>query len=246
MVNLDFLANILGGGLLNTILKGIALVLMVLAVLIWIMELSGWTISRKGFVRNNVKWDATSIAILAISAAVYIAGANIKLTFLPGGFSALTVVNGLAPIFGVLFGLPGALGIVLSLPIADAISGALTLGSVAGMLSHTYLTWLPYKMVKDPSFRSWNSAGSYFLWAIIVGPILHSIIIPGWLDFTHVIPPAIAWGVVTPTILINHALMGAWEGSLLLRLLFARVKAWGLYWRDRYTEGNVAVKSKKA
>ena len=44
----------------------LALLGMVLAVLIWGMEFSGWTISRHGFVRNNVQWNSTTIALIAI------------------------------------------------------------------------------------------------------------------------------------------------------------------------------------
>jgi len=109
----------------------------------------------------------------------------------------------------VLFGLPGAIGVTFSMPIGDAISGALTLGSVAGFLSHTYVTWLPYKMVREPNFKVPAAIASYFLWGVIIGPIIHSIVIPGWLDFTHVLPPAVAWGAVTPAILINHGLTAA-------------------------------------
>ena len=54
-MQIDFLANVLGGeGPLHTLLIILALGGMVLAVLIWAMEFSGWTISRHGFVRNNV------------------------------------------------------------------------------------------------------------------------------------------------------------------------------------------------
>ena len=64
-MQIDFLANVLGGeGPLHSLLIIAALLGMVLAVLIWGMEFSGWTISRHGFVRNNVQWNSTTIALI--------------------------------------------------------------------------------------------------------------------------------------------------------------------------------------
>src|SRR5256886_7181626 len=150
-MQIDFLANLLGGPL-QPIMIGLALVGMVLAVLIWIMEFAGWTISRHGFVRNNVPWNATTIALIAVSAAIYIAGRPIQLQFVPG-IGGFNPTLSLAPILSVLFGLPGAIGVTFSMPIGDAISGALTLGSVAGFLSHTFVTRLPYKLVRTPNWK---------------------------------------------------------------------------------------------
>src|SRR5258708_14218274 len=164
-----------------------------LAILIWVMEFSGWTITRRGFVPNNVSWDATTIALIAISAALYVAGRPIQFQLIPG-VGGINPTLTLAPVFAVLFGLPGAIGVTFSMPIGDALSGALTMGSVAGCLSHTFLTWLPYKMVREPNFRSRRAVLSFYVWAILIVPLIHAITVPGWLDFTHVLPPAIAWG----------------------------------------------------
>ena len=237
-MDIPILAQILGGSFLRPILLGLALLGMLLAVLIWIMEFSGWTITKSGFKRNNVPWNATTIALIAVSAAIYIAGRPLQLQFVPGigGFNPTLA---LAPIFSVLFGLPGAIGVTFSMPIGDAISGALTLGSVAGFLSHTFVTWLPYKMmVGDPDMKKGSSIASFYLWAIVVGPIIHAIIIPGWLDLTGVLPPAVSWGAVVPSILINHALTAAIVAPILLLILYPVVKARGLYWRDRYSFGD--------
>ena len=78
---------------------------------------------------------------------------------------------------------------------------------------------------------------SYYLWAIIVGPIIHAIVIPGWLDFTHVVPTAVAWGGVTPAILLNHGLTSGVVAAILMPILYPVVKARGLYWKDRYMPG---------
>ena len=239
-MQIDFLANVLGGeGPLHTLLIVLALAGMVLAVLIWAMEFSGWTITRSGFVRNNVPWNATTIALIAISAAIYIAGRPIQFQFIPG-IGGFNPTLSLAPIFATLFGLPGAIGVTFSMPIGDAISGALTLGSVAGFLSHTFVTWLPYKMVRTPDFKAPAAVASFYLWSIVVGPIIHAIVIPGWLDFTHVLPPAVAWGGVVPAILLNHGVTAAVVCAILMPILYPVVKARGLYWKDRYQSGGGA------
>ena len=204
-----------------------------MSIAIWVMEFAGWTITRQGFVRNNVPWNATSIALVAVSAAIYIAGRPLQFQFIPG-IGGFNPTMSLAPIFATLFGLPGAIGVTFSMPIG----GALTLGSVAGFLSHTFVTWLPYKMVREPNFKVPAAVVSYYLWAIIIGPIIHSIVIPGWLDFTHVLPPAVAWGGVTPAILLNHGLTAAVVAPILMLILYPIVKARGLYWKDRYQPGN--------
>ncbi len=224
--------SFLQSGPLHSVLIAAALSFMVLAILIWAMEFSGWTISRRGFVPNNMSWDSTNVALIAICAALYIVGRPIQFQLIPG-IGGINPTLSLAPVFAVLFGLPGAIGVVFSMPIGDALSGALTLGSVAGCLSHTFLTWLPYKMCREPNFRSRKAVLSFYLWAIVVGPMIHSITIPGWLDFTHVLPPSIAWGGLAPIILLNSALTGGILCPVFMAVLYPVVKTRGLYWRDR-------------
>ena len=134
-----FLETLLGQGPLHPVMIGLALLGLVVAVGIWVMEFSGWTISRRGFVRNGLKWNATTIAIIAVCAALYIAGRPIQIQFIPG-IGGLNPSLSIAQSLAVVFGLPGAIGVTFSMPIGDAISGALTLGSVAGFLSHTFIT----------------------------------------------------------------------------------------------------------
>lgn len=229
----DLLKTLIGQGPLHPVFVGLALVGLVIAVGIWVMEFSGWTISPRGFVRNNIRWDATAIALIAICAALYIAGRPIQVQFIPGigGFNPTLSI---AQSFSVLFGLYGAIGVTFSMPIGDAISGALTLGSVAGFLSHTFITWIPYKLSGPVNLRSWRFWLRFYVFGIVVAPIIHAIVIPGWLDFTHVVPPAVAWGGVTVAILINQGLLPAILSPIILGILYPLVKHRGLYWRDRY------------
>ncbi len=229
-----FLAALLGKGPIHHILIGLALIFLVLAVAIWIMEFSGWTISVKGFVRNRVRWDSTNIALVAVCAALYIAGRPLAINFIPG-IGGINPSFSIAQTLAVLFGLPGCIGVTFSMPIGDAISGQLTLGSVAGCLSHTYITWLTYKICTGADFKKVRNVVTFYLGGIIIAPVIHAITIPGWLDFIHLVPPAVAWGGVTLSILLNQALLPAIVSPILIPILYPIVKARGLYWKDRLT-----------
>jgi len=228
-----FLETLLGQGPLHPVMIGLALLGLVVAVGIWVMEFAGWTISRRGFVRNGLKWNATTIAIIAVCAALYIAGRPIQIQFIPG-IGGLNPSLSIAQSLAVVFGLPGAIGVTFSMPIGDAISGALTLGSVAGCLSHTFITWIPYKLATGADLRKPLNILTFYFWGIIVAPIIHAIVIPGWLDFTHVVPPAVAWGGVTPAILINQGLLPAILSPIYLAILYPIAFRRGLYWKQRY------------
>src|SRR5687768_1089754 len=98
-----FLGEILNGGPANAIAVGLALILMVIAIGIWVLEFSGRTISTRGIVRNNLKWNARTIAIIAVCAAIYIAGRPLQVQFVPGigGFNPSL---SLGPVLSILFG----------------------------------------------------------------------------------------------------------------------------------------------
>ena len=234
----DSLADLLGSGSLHSVMLALSLLGMLIAIAIWVMEFSGYTLQAGRLVQNNVPWNAVTIAVIAISASLYIAGRPIQVQLIPG-IGGLNPTLALAPVLALLFGLPGAVGITFSMPIGDAISGALTLGSVAGFLSHTFLTWIPYKMIRQrPDVKSVAFLIPFYFWAILVGPVIHAIVVPGWLDLTNVLPPAVAWGGVTVSILINHGVFASILAPIALVLLYPIVKARGLYWRDRYSAGN--------
>ncbi|WP_274651386.1 hypothetical protein [Paenibacillus humicola] len=235
----NFLAALLGQGPLHSVLVFASLLFLVLAAAIWAMEFSGWTIGRKGFVRNGLKWNATTIALIAVSAALYIAGRPLAINFIPG-IGGLNPSLSIAQTLSVLFGLPACIGVTFSMPIGDAISGQLTLGSIAGCLSHTYITWLTYKMCRGANFSNASNVISFYIGGIIIAPVIHAITIPGWLDFLHVLPPAVAWGGVTLSILTNQALLPAILSPILITILYKVVKSRGLYWEDRL-ERNIAA-----
>ena len=206
-MNFPWLGEVLNGGPANKIAVGVSLILMVVAIGIWVLEFSGHTISTKGIVRNNLNWNARTIALIAVSAAIYIAGRPLQIQFVPG-IGGFNPSFSLGPVLSILFGLPGAIGATFSMPIGDAISGALTVGSAAGMLGHTFYTWIPYKLVTDPSLKKYSMWVRLYV-ALFFGALGHLIVVCGWLDFTHLLPPAVAWGAVSASITLNHFIIPA-------------------------------------
>src|SRR2546423_8391957 len=120
-----FLETLLGQGPLHPVMIGLALLGLVVAVGIWVMEFSGWTISRRGFVRNGLKWNATTIAIIAICAALYIAGRPIQIQFIPG-IGGVKPSLSIDPPLAVGVCPPPAIGVTFSMPACCAISCALS------------------------------------------------------------------------------------------------------------------------
>lgn len=231
-MNADFLAQMIGEtGPIHNMVLIIALVLMAIAAGILIMEILGYTITNKGIVKHNFKWNARAVAIAAICAAVYIALVPFSIAWIPG-IGGFTPARALPAIFGAIFGLPGMIGTTFSMPIGDAISGKLTLGSIAGFLAQVYVTWIPYKLVKDPSMRNFKSIATFFLWGIFIAPLIISIMVPGWLDFMNVIPAAVAWGGVWPAFIISYMISPIVISPLLLLVIYPLVRKLGLFHRD--------------
>jgi hypothetical protein len=223
------------------VLKVIALLLMAIMAAIWVMELSGHTISRHGIVPNNLKWNAKTIAVIAVSAAIYVALRPIELQFVPGigGFNPSLA---LGPVIGILFGLPGIIGAAFSFPIGDAISGALTVGSLAGFFGQSYYMYCAYKIVtsRHVPFTSWQAWVRLYV-ELCIGWVLIFVTISGWLDFTKLVPPLVAWGAVGLAIMINQLWVPAVLVPILVTALYPLVKTWGLFRGGLVEEGEEAV-----
>lgn len=225
--NFNGLGQFFGKGPINAALVTLAIILMAIMIGLWVLELSGHTISRRGIVRNNLKWNAKTIAVIAVAAALYVAGRPIELQFVPGigGFNPTLA---LGPVIAILLGLPGVIGAAFSFPIGDAISGALTIGSLAGMLGQSFYMYVPYKIVTTVPFTTWTRWLRLYA-AMILGWALIYVTISGWLDFTKLVPPIVAWGAVGLSIMINQLWLPAVLVPILVTALYPLVHQWGLY-----------------
>ncbi|AFK51595.1 hypothetical protein TCELL_1172 [Thermogladius calderae 1633] len=216
----------------------VAGILWVIGTVIFFMEVSGDTIDRSfRIVKNNVKWDAVDVTVTALSAAIY--GGSLAATggipIIPG-FTWLRPGNALAPLFGMLFGVPGALGTAIGNFIADALTGYLSIGSIGGFIGNFMIAYLPYKFMKDHSFRSPRSIIEYYIWGAVIGSVYVALYISWWLDALEPViglPRPLIWGWFAPWVIFNDAIVTSTITPILGYLLYPPIKMRGLYWKDR-------------
>jgi energy-coupling factor transport system substrate-specific component len=224
-------------GPLRFILIAISFVTIAAAAITMLLEIAGYRISRSGLRKTDTRWDATSIALVAICGAVYTGARFLQTPQIVPGFGGLTFTHVLAPVMALLFGIPGAVGVSLSVPFGDYLFGYLSVGSVSGVAGHWMaLTYIPLLMIKNPSMRNRSSVISVYIWAVIIASFWHSITIDGWLDALRLVPTEVAWGVIAPGVVVAHGLIPAILMPFVLTPLYPAIKAMGLYWRDRVTK----------
>ena len=228
--------NAISFGPLRFILIGISLITVAATVVTMLLEISGRRLTRSGIVKTDLRWDATNIAIVAICGAIYTGARFLQTPQIVPGFGGLTFTHVLAPVIALLLGIPGALGVALSVPFGDFLFGYLSIGSVSGVAGHWMaLCYIPFLMIRDPSFRNRASVISVYVWAVINGSFWHSITIDGWLDVLGLVTPDVAWGVIAPGVVVAHGVIPAILMPLILAPLYPAMKAMGMYWKDRET-----------
>lgn len=221
--------------------------LLILGGVIWalgtaafVMELAGYTVTRRGLRRTGMgvaSWSVVDVALTALSAAVYggLLFATAPIVLVPG-FTWLRPANALAPLFGMFFGLPGCLGAAIGNLIADILGGFFGVGSIGGFVGNFLIAYLPYKFVRDHSFSTAPSIGEFYVWGVLGQAIVSAIYICWWLDVMQAfigLPVFVIWGIIAPIIFSNNVIVTATLSPVLGRALFPLIKARGLYWRDR-------------
>ncbi|RLE62439.1 MAG: hypothetical protein DRN53_04015, partial [Thermoprotei archaeon] len=214
---------------------------LIVGALVWIpitilffMELLGYTIKGGKITRQIIKWDAIDVSVAALCAAIYGGGltATGGLAIIPG-FTWIRPANCLSALFGVLFGIPGCIGCAVGNFIADALAGYLSVGSIGGFIGNFLIAYIPYKLMKDQTFRSARSIFEFYLWGVLVGSLLCAIYIGWWLDIAEPfigLPPLFIWGWFVPWVTINNGLVTAIVSPVLGFVLYPMVKKWGLHW----------------
>ncbi|MEM1815887.1 MAG: QueT transporter family protein [Desulfurococcaceae archaeon] len=216
---------------------GAGLVLWLAGTVLFFMELLGWTVKGGRLVKQIIRWDAVDISITALCAAVY-GGALAATGGIPiiPGFTWIRPANALAPLFGILFGIPGALGTSIGNFIADALAGYLSVGSIGGFVGNFVIAYVPYKLMKDHTFRTPRSIVEFYVWCVLVSSVWCSIYISWWLDALEPViglPRSMVWGWFAPWVIFNNAFITAIVTPILGFILYPPIKARGLYWADR-------------
>ncbi len=212
-------------------------VVWIVGTVLFFMELIGVTIKGWKLVKQIIRWDAVDISVTALSAAVY-GGALAATGGIPiiPGFTWIRPANALAPLFGILFGIPGALGTAIGNFIADALAGYLSVGSIGGFIGNFIIAYVPYKLMKDHTFRTPRSIIEFYIWGVLISSVWCSIYISWWLDALEPViglPRPFVWGWFAPFVIFNNAFITAILTPILGYILYPPIKARGLYWADR-------------
>ncbi|MEM1802949.1 MAG: QueT transporter family protein [Desulfurococcaceae archaeon] len=212
-------------------------ILWAVGTVLFFMELTGVTIKGWKLVKQIIRWDAVDISVTALCAAVY-GGALAATGGIPiiPGFTWIRPANALAPLFGILFGIPGALGTSIGNFIADALAGYLSVGSIGGFIGNFIIAYVPYKLMKDHTFRTPRSIIEFYIWGVLISSVWCSIYISWWLDALEPViglPRPLVWGWFAPFVIFNNAFITAILTPILGYILYPPIKARGLYWADR-------------
>lgn len=229
----------LGTGPLAPVAIFLGILTTIAALVIVVLELSGRTISGRRIVRSNFRWDWTSVFVLSVTSAFVVLINPVRLDFIEILNQGPRLSPALAPVIAVIFGWPGALGYMLGVLITNLQAGITSQSLFTGVwiaLGFVWVTWLPYKAMGKLNFSSAKGAlgtiGRFYLWAVIVGPLLHL-----WASPVRQVlmggEAAAVWGRMVPMILINHDMPYLVVGPIALAILYPLAKLGGLYWRDR-------------
>ena len=222
----------------QAILFGIGAVIWIWGTAIFILEV----FLRRTFVgfklvKYELRLGPIEIAVAAMCAAIYAASllATAAVVFVPG-FTWLRPGNALAPIFGMLFGIPGAIGCAFGNLIADIFGGYFGVGSFGGFIGNFLIAYIPYKFIRDQTFRTSRSLGEFYLWGSFAQAIVSALYICWWLDVAKELvglPPLVIWGVICPIIFSNNITVTAILSPIIGYALYPLVRSWGLHWSQR-------------
>lgn len=185
-------------------------------------------------------WQNTRMVVMtAISAAAYVA------VMLP--FKGFVIIPGLTEVrpgaaipvvLSFLFGPATAWGAGFGNLIADALGGMLGPGSIFGFIGNFFYGYLPYALWR--AFMGHKSpvlsgAKGWLVFGIILVVnclVIGSII--GWgVDLIKLAP----FGALGPIIAVNNLIASAAIATILLALLYERVRTWGLLYFQILEEG---------
>lgn len=184
------------------------------------------------FIKHNIKWDATTITIIAIAAALN-AGAAIITGPIRFGWISFRPGAAITPVLGILFGVPGALGAGLGNLISDILRGFISPASISGFLGNFFaFALIPSIFVKDASLKNVKSWVQYVL-GVVVGAGFAMLSMSWFIDFTGTLPSLVAWTSEPMALLMNRIVSPLILGPIFLRILYPFAVKNGMYWRKQ-------------
>jgi|GEM_PF-1213493 len=197
------------------------------------------------YISDNVgikDWLRRDIAVVVVSALLYgslrKAIGDVEIIY---GFS-LRPAYIIVPLLGMFFGTPGAIGVALGSLFKDILSRGLGIGSFGRLISDFLGAYILYKSVKDPSFSNIKSLGEFYIWGVVVQPIVTTIYRAWWLEFLIKMEGSVfeavdviifAWALYSPLLLLENVFINAFIVPVVGFILYPEIKALGLLWKDR-------------
>ncbi|HIC93387.1 MAG TPA: QueT transporter family protein [Anaerolineae bacterium] len=184
------------------------------------------------------------ILLVALCAAVY---AAVLIVFKAGivlipGITEVRPANLLPIVFSLLFGPAAAWGTAIGNLIGDFF-GTLGPGSFFGFIGNFFLGYVPYKVWghlgplssgEEPRMRTWRQWLELIVISLISAAAC-AVIISWGVDLLGLVPFKILSTIITVNDTIGHI-----AGGILLLLVWDRVKAIGLYWREVMAPEDIA------
>jgi len=180
-----------------------------------------------------VMWRSTKMAVLAALCAALYAALLIPFKAIPliPGFTEIRPGNVVPVVAGLLFGPPAAWGCAFGNLIADFF-GTIGPGSFFGFIGNFLLAYVPYRLWRmlSPRHRATGVASQAVLYVIVavVGSMTCAVVIGWGCEMLKLAPYAFLTAVIT----INNAAAAIILGPLVLPLLYARARRWGLLYED--------------
>lgn len=192
-------------------------------------------------------WRNTRMIVLtALIAAVY-AAILIPLKAIPiiPGITEFRVGQVIPPVASLLFGPAAAWGCAFGNLIGDFVGGSFGLGSAFGFVGNFLLGAIPYMMWgrlgalssgEEPTMKGGRQVAEFIV--LVVGSGIACAFVIAWgLELIGLYP----FTVLGPIIAINNVLVAAILGPVLQRMLYSRVKRWGLLWADVMEPGDIGT-----
>lgn len=195
-------------------------------------ELDGFKLKKHG-----IKWGASVLVVIAISAALN-AGAAVITGPIRLGWISFRPGAAITPVLGILFGIPGAIGAGLGNVISDILKGFVTPATISGFLGNFFaFAFIPAMVVKDASLKTKKSWAQYIV-GVVVGAAFAMLSMPWFIDVTGTMAPAVAWTSEPFALLMNRIVSPLLLGPIFLKILYPFAAKNGLYWREK-REGSI-------
>lgn len=183
-------------------------------------------------------WKNTRMIVLTTLVAAIYAAVLIPFKAIPlvPGITEIRVAQVIPPVASLLFGPAAAWGTAIGNLIGDILGSTFGLGSLFGFIGNFFLGAIPYMMWgrlgslssgEEPTMKNGRQVTEFMITVVVSGIACATII--GWgLEVLGLFPFTVLGSIIA----INNILLPAVLGSVLIRLLFDRVKRWGLVWYD--------------